>query len=358
MISTLRVRVLKLKRGRYNVDLNDRKKRILQSVVETYIETGEPVGSKAIAFDFGLSSATVRSEMAELEELGYLEQPYTSAGRIPSHSGYRFYVDVLMKSYMLSMDEIKQVNSLLTRRLGELDKIIEDAGKMISALTNYTTVALSPRVKLGRIKRVDALMIDSRNMLIVLITSANIVHNRIFHSEVELSSETVNLVVVVLNENLCNLNIENINLPLIKSLEEKLSWIPGLAAFLVDFIYESLNGGENGKDVILEGTVNILMHPEFADVERAKQLLLFFDSKSELRKLLSGASDDVQIKIGVENSHFQMRDASLIVKSYSAGGEAVGAIGIVGPTRMNYAKIVSNIEYVTKKLSELLSKED
>ena len=334
------------------MDINQRKKMILKSIIDTYISSGEPVGSKYITEHLGIpvSSATVRNDMSELEQMGYLEQPHTSAGRVPSSSGYRMYVDSLMNRYRLTMEEISVIDELLGSKLSELSTIIEDATRFFSDTTNYAAVSITSKPKRGTVKRFEGILIDSHNILIVMITSTNLTKSRQIRTEVEIDTATLSLIVQVLNESLAHVRLENINIALIMHIEAQLGAYRQVFSPIVRAVYEVISEIDR-FDVRLDGVSNLLRYPEFADVMKARSILSALEEKRQLIGMLAQAKDGINVYIGDDSLPGSMNDASIIFHTFDIDGGMVGAVGLIGPRRMDYSKVMAQLEYFTKNLT-------
>lgn len=334
------------------MDINERKKKILKSIVDAYISSGEPVGSKFITehIGFPVSSATIRNEMNELEHMGYLEQPHTSAGRIPSSSGYRMYVDSLMNRYKLTLEEISVIDELLNSRMSELGTIIEEATRLFSDTTNYAAVAITSKPKKGSVKRFEGILIDPYNILIVMITSHNLTKTRQIKTGVEVDSETLGLIIRVLNESLADIRLENINIALIMDIESKLGAYREVFSPIVRAVYEVISEIDR-YSVYMDGISNLLSYPEFADVMKARSLLSALEEKSQLVRMLANAKgNDINVYIGDHGFPGSMNDTSFIFHTFDVDGRIVGAVGLIGPRRMDYSKVVAKLEYFAKHL--------
>ncbi len=333
------------------MDINERKKMILKSIVDTYISSGEPVGSKYITEHLGIpvSSATVRNDMSELEEMGYLEQPHTSSGRIPSSSGYRMYVDSLMNRYKLTMEEITVIDELLNSKLSEMSSIIEEATRFFSDNTNYAALAITSKRKKGTVKRFEGILIDKNNILIVMITSTNLTKTRQIKTQVEIDTATLALIVRVLNESLANVKLEDINVALIINIENQLGAYRDIFSPIVRTVYEVISEIDR-FDVRLDGVSNLLRYPEFADVIKARSILSALEERGQLISMLSQAKDGINVYIGDDSLPGSMNDTSIIFHTFDIDGSVVGAVGLIGPRRMDYSKVISKLEYFTRNL--------
>ncbi|MCX7614444.1 MAG: heat-inducible transcriptional repressor HrcA [Clostridiales bacterium] len=339
------------------MELSERKKRILKAIVDDYIASAEPVGSKSITLrpELNFSSATIRNEMAELEEMGYLEKPYTSSGRIPSPMGYRLYVNELMSEYRLSMQEIMDVKKALTLRVQELDRLISEAGRLISDFTNHTTVATSPRSERILIRRIDIVPVDSYSFVIILVTSAGIVHNKLIRLSTAISEEDFESLGLALNHSFSGVVLSQISKNQLEALlpmfRDKNMLFSEIAIFLSEVIEE-----QKGQDVYLGGASRLLIHPEYHDVEKAHRLLDYISDRRNMTSLkIPEEPESVNITIGPENGVEPLNNASVVYTTYKLGDGIQGVIGIIGPTRMDYSKIAARLKYFSSNFNKLLS---
>ena len=348
------------------MNLGDRKRKILEAIINDYIDTAEPIGSRSIAkrYGFGLSSATIRNEMADLEEMGYLEQPHTSAGRIPSDLGYRLYVDHLMKDYKLTVSEIQNMQHALNMKVQELDRLIQNVSNIISKITNYTAIAMTPYMKKASIKRLQLMPIDEFNILLIVVTDAGIVKSKALHLPVKTNADLLTKFTSILNKKFCGLTIEEVEQPDINDIYVEMACEERLVTFILNSVIDTINEIDNA-DVFLGGATNILNYPEYNQVVRAKEILSFLEEKKSLYKLLAKAYKNdhedngkrkVNIVIGRENEFTEIKNCSVVMTSYSIGQKVIGSIGIIGPTRMEYAKVVSSLEFLSKNLNNILTK--
>ncbi|MBE6661961.1 MAG: heat-inducible transcription repressor HrcA [Ruminococcaceae bacterium] len=338
-----------------NMGLSERKKQILKAIVETHISGGEPVGSKYIVENKQLacSSATIRNEMSELEELGFLEKPHTSSGRVPSEQGYRFYVDSLLQHYAMTASEVAQINQILKVKMSELDGILEKASKLASNLTNYTGFAVRPKYSSVTVSKFEAIEIDEDNLLLVMITSTGSVKTHRLHVDGGCNRESLGLLTRVLNENLVGLGSEEITLPILVKLENEMGEFAHLINPVIKVIYDTMNEADDG-DLRISGLNRLLQYPEFSDAERFGQLLSALESKEDIVNLVSSGKDDVNVIIGSECEYKVMDNSSVIYKPIKKNGRTVGAIGVIGPLRMDYAKVLATIEELGDNISDML----
>lgn len=338
------------------MDLNDRKKKILQAIIDEYIGTAEPVGSRAISKkeNLGLSSATIRNEMADLEEMGYLIQPHTSAGRIPSDEGYRFYVNSLMQRYQLGMEAVSELQNALATKVNQLEKIIRRAAVLTSTLTDYTTVVTAPSHTGEQIRKIDLVPIGSNQVMLIVVTS--VVKNQII--TVELDNNDCVLLSELLNKNLAGLEADEINLEMINKLQNEiescLSLHPKVLINILNFVYETITSMEE-TEIYVNNAKSILQYPEYSDVSKAREIFNLLDDKESLKKLIYASDGDgINAKIGKENEYEILKDCSLVTVNYSLSGKPVGKIGVIGPKRMNYSKVFASLDIISNEIDKML----
>ena len=342
------------------MELNERKRKILNTIINEYISTAEPIGSRHIAkhADLGLSSATIRNEMADLEEMGYLEQPHTSAGRIPSDKGYRFYVNELMGGYEATQQDIDLLASAMTVKINQFDKVIKQVSMLLSRLTNYTAFLITPEMKHGAIKTIELIPIDNSSVLIVLVTNEGIMRNKRVVLPQGVDSEYIPKISAMLKEKLSGFSLDEIGVKEINEIKNALGENGELLFPVIEFISEIIDDIQKETEVYLSGVSNIFNFPEYRDIDRAKEFIEFLDDKNSVTKAISDSQEDddrvIHIKIGKENDMDIMQNSSLVTANYHLGGRSVGKIGIIGPTRMNYSKVVANINQISKYLEKLL----
>lgn len=338
-------------------ELSERKKRILKAIVDAHIIDGEPVGSKYIMQDEHLncSSATIRNEMAELEALGYLEQPHTSSGRVPSELGYRFYVDSLIESYAMTTSEIAEINKLLKSKMNELDQILLAASKVAGNLTNYTSFVIKPKASEVKIKRFDVIYVDRHSLLLVMISDHGAVVTKRLSLEINVNEMIAGDLASALNEKISGLTANEITLPIIVEVEEALGENSQIVTPIIKIIYESMNEIDGG-DLKVSGMDRLLQYPEYSNKEHLRDLLGALETKKEILDLVSEPeSDGVNVVIGSESSVKVMNNSALVFKPVVRDGKTLGAIGIIGPRRMDYAKVVATIEELADNVESLLN---
>ena len=341
--------------------LDDRKLRILQAIIDDYIHSAEPVGSRTIAkkHELGLSSATIRNEMADLEEMGFLEQPYTSAGRVPSDKGYRLYVDQLMQIDELSQPDIDKIKNAMDIRINELSQLIRNASVVMSQFTKYTSLAVTPHIKKSALKAVQVVPIEQGKALVIIVTDTNIVRNSLVRIDEKITPDFLIQVSNILNEKLKGFTLDMLKSNPLKEEIERTTSIPhALIMPILDGI-EDLVKTIDQPEIYLEGTTNILNFPEFREVQKAKEFLNILDEKKLVSDLLVSNlynNNDIIIQIGNENIIEGIKDCSLVTASYSVGEHVIGTIGIIGPTRMEYSKVVSSMNYIRNKINQEILK--
>lgn len=342
------------------MELNDRKRRILQAVIDEYIGTAEPVGSRAVSKvkNLGLSSATIRNEMADLEDMGYLVQPHTSAGRIPSDAGYRFYVNSLMSRYRLGMEAIENLHLELERRVNQLDKMIKKAGAVTAALTDYTTFVTSPNQDAAKIKKLDVVDLGDNRSLLILITSDGIVRNRMLN--LSLGAEDSARLGYILSKKLSGLSNDEIDFEKIKEIESMVSSnmtiSPKVLVNILNFVYDAI-GDLSNQEIYIDNAQSILRFPEYKDVDKAREIFGFLENKDNLKKLVSSKQDDkdIHVTIGDENIPDELKDCSLVTVNYLLDNKSVGKIGVIGPKRMDYAKVFASLDLISTHIDKILN---
>ncbi|PRX28352.1 heat-inducible transcription repressor HrcA [Orenia metallireducens] len=342
--------------------MTERKKEILKAIVNEYIMTAEPVGSRTLArrYDFGVSPATIRNEMADLEEANYLEQPHRSAGRIPTDKGYRFYVDDLMELKKISQKMIGSIKeNIISKQVG-IQEIIQQTSQMLSDLTNYTALVLSPQLEESIFRHLQLISIAERKVLMVLVTDTGLIKNKIIDVPESISTGDLEMISRFLNERLSGLALNKIDKEAIgiinRELVNRIS-VPLRNLYFINEEISSYNIPENGK-IYLGGTAHILEQPEFNDINKIKSVLKLLEQKQLLYNIMGdfNKKTGVEIMIGSENSFQEIRDCSFVVATYNLGGRPVGKIGVIGPTRMEYSNVIGTVKFMADILSEFLAK--
>ena len=337
------------------MDISPRKKKILAAVVDEYIRTAEPVGSKTIAAiaDLGCSSATIRNELSELTALGYLEQPHTSAGRIPSPQGYRFYVNKLMERQKLSIEETETINAHLNQKMEQLDRLMSDAGRLAGRLTGYPALTLSaPRAATAR--RFDLIYIDANTFIIVLLLGNNTVKNKLVHLPFSVEQGQIQKLAALFNAGFTGIPEEEITPVLISATERAARDTMGLTSIIAAYTIEALSQSREGE-AFVTGESSLLQQPEFRDPDKAHRVISYLSDSQHLMGLPGKVTDDsVRVIIGPENVAEELRDSSVVMVSYDAGEGQRGLIGVVGPLRMDYSAVAAKLQYIADGLSRLL----
>lgn len=335
--------------------LDIRKMRILQAIVDDYIMTAAPVGSRTVSkrSDMGLSPATIRNEMSDLTELGFLEQPHTSAGRIPSEKAYRLYVNHIMDSAKLTDDEADYIKRHLDTRVHEVGEVIRQTAKVLSDMTNYTSMVLVPQLSSMKLKRISLIPVSDGKAMAVVVTNTGVTKNAMINIPESLSPDDIEKISKLITQKLdghkLSEAIETV-LPMIKS-------EVGEQAGAVCEMLEDIERSMSETDVEVVGASNILDYPEYADATKARTFLTEIEKGDYLQKVLTDASDvEMCVKIGTENDNPDMKDCSVVTVTYKAGGKNIGTMGVVGPTRMDYGKVMAVLKYMSSSLSDILSK--
>lgn len=339
------------------MELTPRKRRILQIIVQDYIELAEPIGSRTIArrYNLGVSSATVRNEMADLEEMGLLSQPHTSAGRIPSDKGYRVYVDSLMPSQSLSYQEIAWLEQALNQRIVEKETVVTEVARALSQLTNYTALVLGPFIACCKLKRFTLVPITQNQALAVVVTDNGLTASQHIELPESVTTEDLEYMSHIINEEFVGMATVDINPRRIRTVAGRLQKHINRFEYALESLLEQLRQSDQQK-VFLGGTTNILYQPEFNDLDRFRELVEALGKQDFVYRLLteSTSGDGITIRIGRENVHSEVRDCSIVTATYQSNGRILGTIGVLGPTRMAYARVVSMLNYVTRRLDEIL----
>ena len=337
--------------------ISERKKKILAAVVDEYIRTAEPVGSKTIAAhaDLGCSSATIRNELAELVNMGYLEQPHTSAGRVPTPTGYRMYVNELMEKQKLSLEESEEINRRLNQRLHELGDTISDVGRLASQLTDYPALTLTTRAA-STAKRFDLIYVDANTFIIVIMLSDNSVKTKLVHLPVSVDQTMVHRLAALFNSGFTGIPEDQISPLLIHSTERAADDTMGLTSVIAAFTIEVLSQAKT-PSAFVTGENRLLSQPEFRDPDKAHRLMSYLSAGGGA--ILPpgesfGGTDEVRVLIGPENVAEELKDSSVVIASYDAGDNMRGLIGVVGPTRMDYGAVAAKLSFLAAGLSRRL----
>lgn len=343
------------------VDLDERKKVILYAIIKNYLETGEPVGSRTISkySDLKLSSATIRNEMADLVELGYIIQPHTSAGRIPSDKGYRFYVDQLMQEKEREVDEMKEI---LIEKADKMERMLKQVAKSLSANTNYAALISAPSYHVNKLKFIQLSRMSEKQIVAVIVVEGNMIKNQILDIKEPIDDETLLKLNMLLNTNLNGLSIEEINLGIISKMKIQAGEHSEIVGEVIDAVADAIKADED-LEIYTSGAKNIFKYPELADHERASEIITAFEEKKQLSGLVYDAlshnegSGGIQVYIGEETPIENMKDCSVVTATYQIEDGVHGTIGIVGPKRMDYDKVVKTLKSLTGQMDAMFKKE-
>ena len=340
------------------MQLTDRKKKILRAIVESYIRDAEPVGSKTLAAmpDMDFSSATIRNEMADLTAMGYLEQPHTSAGRIPSPSGYRLYIDELMQDYRLSVDETHSLNEAMESRLQEFDNAISQMGKLVSQMTNLPAYTVTSHKGAASVRQYDLIPAGPGGFILVVMTGNEEVHNKLIKLPLSVTEQDLRLLSAVLNASLTEIPAEGFTPELLERVQRSAGAAASLVPIIVDFAVHVLHKQQR-SEVYLTGQAKLLSHPEYQDIGKAQEMLTGLDEEiiSNLPALVD-PKQPMQILVGPENVAQQLKDTSVVMTRFDIGDGMQGMIGVVGPTRMDYAQITARLSYFAEGLARMFGK--
>ena len=338
------------------MQLDERKFLILQAIIDDYIMTAMPVGSRTISRKSGVgySPATIRNEMSDLEELGYLAQPHTSAGRVPSNKAYRLYVDHLLKTVKLSADERERMHEHLVDKSKRVEGVIRSAADVLSDATKYTSVIVAPKLGTLRIRHVQLVPVTEKTALMIVVTSAGIVKDAVIQIPENLDADDLYSISRMLTQKLADQPLEGVRQAFAEMLRENQDNRRLLADALR--VIERRLESEDQADVIIGGSSNLLGYPEYADVNKAKNFLSVLESKDTIRRVLSrDGGMEITIRIGPENQVPELNDCSIVTASYRVGDHSNGTLGIIGPTRMNYNRVISVLDFMGRALSDVLS---
>lgn len=341
------------------MELDARKEKILKAIIQTYLETGEPVGSRTISkyTDLNLSSATIRNEMSDLEELGYILQPHTSAGRIPSDKGYRLYVDALMEE---KRQEVAEIKDLMIEKTNKMEKVLQQVVKVLAANTNYATMITGPSYHQNKVKFIQLSKVNEEQLLAVIVVEGNLVKNQILSLQDPIDAEQILKLNLLLNTQLNGLTVQEINLSLIAKMKEQAGIHSKVVSDVLDAVAEAI-GMEEDVQVYTSGATNIFKYPELADSSKASELISAFEEKKVLADMVKETeaeenSTGIQVYIGSETPVSTMKDCSVVTATYELGQGMRGTIGIIGPKRMDYENVVDNLKTLKVQLDSIFKK--
>ena len=341
-------------------ELDERKCKILKAIIKTYLETGEPVGSRTISkyTDLNLSSATIRNEMSDLEEMGYIIQPHTSAGRIPSDAGYRLYVDELMEE---KQQEVAQIQEMMIEKTDRMEKVLKQVVRILASNTNYATMITGPNYHHNKLKFIQLSKVNEEQILAVIVAEGNLVKNQIIGLTEAIDDERILKLNLLLNTQLNGLTIEEINLGLIKKLKEQAGVHSSVVTEVLDAVAKVIEVDDEEVPVYTSGATNIFKYPELADSSKASELISALEDKKELVEMIKDTVSDeentgIQVYIGSESPIQTMKDCSVVTASYDLGDGMKGTIGIIGPKRMDYENVVDNLKTLKVQLDSIFKK--
>ena len=343
------------------LELDERKEKILKAIIQTYLETGEPVGSRTISkySDLKLSSATIRNEMSDLEELGYIIQPHTSAGRIPSDKGYRFYVDQIIKE---KDSQVEHMQELMIQRVDRVELLLKQLAKVLANNTNYATLISGPSYNQTKLKFIQLSKVEEHKLLVVVVVEGNIIRNSFVTIDEELSDEELLNLNILLNSSLNGLTIEEINLGVIAKMKEQAGSHRRVVDLVLNEVSEVIRSQDEDLQIYTSGATNIFKYPELSDGEKASQLISTLEQKDKLQELIADVnesedSNGIQVYIGDETPLQTMKDCSVVTANYELGEGIRGTIGIIGPKRMDYEKVVTTLRSLVAQLNETFKNE-
>ena len=340
------------------MELDERKSKILKAIIQTYLETGEPVGSRTISkyTDLNLSSATIRNEMSDLEEQGYILQPHTSAGRIPSDKGYRLYVDALMQE---KQQEVAEIKDLMIEKTNKMEKVLKQVVKVLAANTNYATMITGPSYHQNKVKFIQLSKVNEEQLLAVIVVEGNLVKNQILNLKEPIDDEKILKLNLILKTKLNVLTVQKINLGLIARMKEQAGIHSQVVSDVMDAVAEALDVEEDVQ-VYTSGATNIFKYPELADSSRASELISAFEEKDVLAEMVKEVENEentgIQVYIGSETPVSTMKDCSVVTATYELGQGMRGTIGIIGPKRMDYENVVDNLKTLKVQLDTIFKK--
>lgn len=341
--------------------LNERKLTILHAIIKTYLETGEPVGSRTISkyTDLNLSSATIRNEMSDLEELGYIVQPHTSAGRIPSDKGYRLYVDMLMEE---KEQELSEMQEQMLEKADKMEHLLKQAARVLASSTNYATMVSTPMSSVNKLKFIQLSMVDAEQVIAVIVLGGNVIKNKIIDLEEPLSNENLLKLNMLLNTTLNGMSIEEINLGLIARLKEQAGIHSEVIGNVLDAVADAIQIDDD-MQIYTSGATNIFKYPELSDKQSAQEIISAFEEKQQLTELVTQTlsreeSTGIQVYIGDEAPVQNMKDCSVVTATYELGEGMKGTIGIIGPKRMDYEHVLKSMKRLQNELDQMFHKEE
>ena len=340
------------------MQMTERKKKVLRSVVDLYIRTAEPVGSKALTElpDMKYSSATIRNEMADLTAMGYLEQPHTSAGRVPSAAGYRLYVDELMMDYRLSMDETKSISSAIEEKMQQVDKMVEKVAKLVSQATDLPAISAASRYSRATVDRFELILAGQGSVILVLMLTDEQVLNKLIKLPVNVTESDLKILTAVLNATMTNLTADEFTSQLLERVMGSAGEAASLVPIIMEFTADTLNR-QGGTNMAIAGQMRLLRQPEYRDVDKAQKIMSSLDEEAlvNLPAVMQNANG-TKVLVGPEHVAQELKDTSVVMTKFDIGDGMQGVIGVVGPTRMDYAKVTARLSYFAESLSKMFAK--
>lgn len=339
------------------MSVDERKKQILHAVIKDYVATAEPVGSRTLVkkYNLGVSPATIRNEMSDLEDLGYIKQPHASAGRVPSDKGYRFYVDNLMDKELPLPREVGYIREALQQQIQEMDALFRQSCQLLSQLSHYTAVMVKPRIKKGSLERVNLIPVGENQVLLVLVNDSGMLFHRILELGTPVDGAQLRQFEALLQSRLGGIDMEQLTRRLLEEITASMTWHQSLVKQAVDLMDYALSQC-NEEQVLINGTTNMLAQPEFRDVERVKVIMDALEGDSLLKEVFQPEEGEgAQVVIGDEMPDAVVNCCSMVKAPYKIKGQTVGSIGLLGPTRMDYSKAVALVELISQQLTEMLS---
>ena len=346
-----------------DTELDERKRKILKAIIQTYLETGEPVGSRTISkyTDLNLSSATIRNEMSDLEEMGYILQPHTSAGRIPSDKGYRLYVDELMRE---KEQEVADIKNMVIEKTDRMEKVLQQVVKVLASSTNYATLITGPEYHRNKVKFIQLSKVNEEQLLAVIVVEGNLVKNQMIDLDETINDEQILKLNLLLNTQLNGLTIEEINLGIISKLKEDAGIHSKVIELVLNEVAEAIKAGGEDLQIYTSGATNIFRYPELAEGEKASKLIGTLEQKEVLQEFVSDVNADqqgeggIQVYIGDETPIQSMKDCSVVTANYDLGGGLRGTVGIIGPKRMDYEKVLGTLKNLMNQLDAAFKKDE
>ena len=340
------------------MELTERKKKVLRSIVDLYIRTAEPVGSKAIAElpDMNYSSATIRNEMADLTTMGYLEQPHTSAGRIPSPSGYRLYVDELMADYRLSMDEAHSINAAIEEKMQRVDKMVEKVARLVSQATDLPAISVASRRGGATVSRFELIQAGEGSFILVVMLSSDEVVNKLIKLPLNVAESDLKVLSALLNATMTQLSAEEFTPELLERIMNAAGAAASLVPVIVEFTADTLRR-QGSTNMAVAGQIRLLDQPEYRNIDKAQRVMSSLDEESLINlPAIMQSTTGTQVLVGPENVAKELKDTSVVMTKFDIGDGMQGMIGVVGPTRMDYAKVTARLSYFAESLSKMFGK--